>query len=446
MLCEKCKTAMENSDIACKNCGTKRKRFKKLKLTLMILAMSITLIVVGGVLLDNSGIFPGLDIFGNIRGFFTAPDSPMPQQTADPTNNGQNATQPTPATPTPEPDDDRPSFDEMLAAALLAVEGFVRDNGQFAPLISNMGYLFDYQTQEFVTIQTLVQTGHLSEEFSEFEAGILFLRPIDFEPFDEISLSNSSNLTIFLAYDRPTGIGLISSSEDRAEIFRENLNAIFVDYNHRLGDVRQIRADDSEFELIVAAIQEFKILDGDADVDIDVRFMSANDKFVFAAVSERENSHIINNYILARQESGYTVEAKDFENARNLLAEINNNVPNFDFDLLPDYDIARISLIESDNFEFVIQQIINDELVGNDSDNDQNSNANVVFVSGNNNFVYIVFEVEQNYDINIQRFLGHSTQQSNWNIFHINNHSEARDMMLNLSPTSPPPFYILLWE
>jgi len=421
MLCNKCKTLLTKDEDVCHNCGAAAAiRRRGLSRVVVMLVLMLVLAAAGGALVLNMVVLDENEsILSFIAGYFRA-DSPDGGDL--PSSSGPDAT------PAPLPGASGAAsyenLEQQLNVALTAIEAYVRDGSQFVPFISRMGHLFDASAQEFVTLQRLVDKGVLSENYVQVEAAILFLRPVDFMPFEEIMLSNSDRHRIFLAYDTTLGVGLISG-EGRHVIFRENLNELIAGYDYRQGEVRLPLRDDWEFAAILNAVHAWV---SPMEFALEARYIAINDVYAFAAISSGDDG-AIRNFILRLGAGGFYVVMADFEDARQFIVDINNLLPDFYLGLLPDYDITRITLISNVHFHIIIEDMRGEGLI--------DEYANIVFLSGNNEFVYMIFDNEQ-------RFLGHLTPNVGWRVEYVASFTQARELMMELSAN--PPFYVLRQE
>jgi len=244
-----------------------------------------------------------------------------------------------------------------------------------------------------------------------------------------MQIGNGNRMQIFLASPCITGINLVWG-DGSGVIFRENLNWLFEGLNPEQGMIRRPSSHEQIFANALNAITFHTrgAFDDLVDRD-DVRFLAINDNFAFASVSERMQSHIMRHYVLRRHGDFFEVIMTEFENIWHYIIEINNILPDFDFALLPDFDISRNTLMEGEVFDAIIQDIRSDEMIHEDEA--------VEFVSGNHEFVYLVFT-------DGQRFLAHFRHEFGWSHERIASHTDARAAMTRLNPN--PPLYILRQE
>jgi len=255
----------------------------------------------------------------------------------------------------------------VLTTILEATEAYIFDFSAFSPLISSMGYLHNAAQGEYITTELLVDLGYLNYEYLTENIIILYLRPMDLNIFDEISFdgmpaAQMGFLAVFLGYELPAGIGLFSRFETQM-IFRENLNHLLLnDYNPNNGEISRPTAQDDVYHAVVGMLSG-----ANPGEDIFIRYLAVDEAHGFVAFSTSENAHTINNYIFKLEREDYELRdlrvlATGFEATQHPKVAINGAVPNFNFGLMPSYDIANVNLIPGDS---PVLQEINDAMEQN---------------------------------------------------------------------------------
>ena len=435
MLCHKCHTAMDAADDVCKSCGSSVQKlnrnwskFARISVITLFIAAVGTYIALYNLDIIDLG-FIG-DIFESTVVAEETPPADVDyvgQETED-TTEGQEETAP-----------QRRSEEEqqaILASILEATEAYVRDFSRLNPIISRLGYLHNASSGEYVTIERLVQIGSLGQEYLDEDVLILYLRPRDLLQFNEIVFEGTPTagqmveLTVFIGHETPMGIGLYSRFGAQI-IFRENLNSLLLnDYNPDNGAILRPTAQDAVYLAV-----ESMISDVNAGADVFIRYLAVDDAhgFVAFSVADGGQSQSITNFILAleyvnNELTGVRMLASDFETTTHPKASINQAAPNFNFGLMPDYDITSISLLAEDS------PVFQDIIAVMEQNGQLEEEYLPVFMSAASTFAYIV-------RTDGETFFGQYSD--GWNIVEIGGWQAAEGLMAD--NVSNPPLYII-WQ
>jgi len=448
MLCHKCHTSTDATDSICKNCGASLhksgrnwSKFARISIiTLVIAAFGVYVLLYNLNMIDFG--FIG-DIFG---GSEAHAEETVPQESSEtpPSSYDEAPGDEAPVLPARRSEEEQLS---VLGSILSSVDSYLATFQSVHPIISNMGYLYNAAAERFVTIESLVNQGFIDAVYADEDIFILYLRPMDFEGIEEISLPSGLNtldseaMSVFLAYERPTGIGLYSRFGHEI-IFRENLNAIFEFYNPEIEGLGVFRPPDGSgvgaqlFAAAIRAVLEHEGLDplGSRDY-IDIRYLAADGMHAFAAVSFEGQSHIIHNYVLRLRDEewgenwGYDVIAINVEMLIQPIVSINTLAPNFNLDLFPDYDISAVHLVPESILindgilePFIEMGLLQEEEMPH-------------FISGTNAFAYIIINT-------FERFIAY--HDGGWNIMPVDDWRHAEQVLSEM--TVNPPLYIIRQE
>jgi len=430
MLCDKCHTAMDAADDVCKSCGSPVQKLNRNWSKFAKISVITLIIAAFGayILLYNFGVIDQ-DFFGNMLGR-SAVTEEMPT-----TDTGHAGLEPEETTGEQgEPATERRSEEErqaILTSVLDAVEQYMREFS-FNPIISRKGYLHNVSSGEYVTIELLERLGYLDEEYLAEDMLILYLRPRDLAQFDEIDFDGvpagqAVSLTVFLGYEKPTGIGLYSQFGLQM-IFRENLNNLLVnEYNPNNGAIFRPTAQDMVYQAVISMIQD--TLPG---TEVFIRYLAVDNAHGFVAFSTAGDGHSIINYVLGleyenNQLAGVRLMAHGFEGTQHPKANINQAAPGFNFELMPDYDIGSISLTQSDTQAFLANMIEMEQA-------EQIEDEVFAFISATASFAYAVSEQGN-------AFFGQ--YNDGWNVVPIEGWRAAERLMAD--NVNNPPLYII-WQ
>jgi len=320
-----------------------------------------------------------------------------------------------------------------LSTILETVDAYIWDFSAFNPIISNMGYLYNAASNEFVTMELLANHG-LDYEYLAEDVFILYLRPMDLALFDEISFDGVSAaqmgfLTVFLGYELPAGIGLFSRFGTQM-IFRENLNHLLINnYGSNNGEIFRPTMQDDIYHATVGMISG-----ANPDEDVFIRYLAVDDVHGFVAFSLSGDKQVITNYIFVLEHEndtlvGVRVLATGFEATQHPKVAVNGAVPNFNFGLMPNYDIANVSLLSGDSpvFQDIIYAMEENGLI--------EEGDLPAFISATAGFAYAVSVLGDGFFI--QR------SGDSWNFMSVDGWREWEQLMVE--HVNSPPLYIM-WQ
>ena len=348
MICKKCNTAMDALDETCKTCGeTARKLNRNWSKFAKISVISLVIAAFGAyILLYNLGLF-NLDFLNDM---LATGGAQLEEQIPD--DNIDNAQMPNEDIATLAPiiplRRDVQELNRVLAAIFDAVNSYMSSHSHFNPIITRMGYLYNATNGSLITIERLVDLGYLNSDYLGENVHILFLRPGDFSQFDEVELygllpMDASLLTVFLAYDNVEGFGLFSRHGEHI-IFRENLNRLLAGYNPDFNGAIQRPGSGHP---IYAAVMN--VIESDISEPAFIRYLAVDDAHGFVAFTIGQGQDITNYVFDINHGSDgggidITVRAAGFEVTQHPKVAINGAIVNFNFELMPNYDITNISL------------------------------------------------------------------------------------------------------
>ena len=458
MLCIKCNTATNADDTSCYNCGASVKRRNRTRSR--IIGAFVVLLVLGAFaayfVLQHLNIinFDFIDnLFGGNTAIISGAESgttyqPPTISTGDAGGETADTTTSSAATPTQTRRTEE-EYHAMLSTYLAAVEAYIRINGQDNALLARTGRLYNATTSDVVTAELLMRLGFLDASFADENVHVLFLRPMDLIGFDEVELigltpREREQLTIFLAYQTPIGLGLYWA-RGNTMIFREHLNEVLTYYSSANGDVWRPTMADPIYHIVTDMIAAFH-----PDEQIVVRHMAVDDVHGFVAYSTLSDANTIANIIfridvhedededesenIGNQTEAITVLIRrPFEATRMPLVAINEVVPNFNFDLLPLYDITptAIQFLDEDDPAFAALTGTLDAM-----------GHSTHFISASYPFAYIITAGGQAL-IGQYHHLDADVPASGWSIEQITNWRTAEEIISAFEGRQP--FYIL-WQ
>ncbi|MCL2376166.1 MAG: hypothetical protein FWC76_02100 [Defluviitaleaceae bacterium] len=432
MLCDKCHTAMDATDTICKSCGhavqklnRNWSRFAKISIITLIIAAFGAYIALYNLGMINLNSIT--DFFGSASVVEEMPVADVGHVVQVPEGEVNVGGEIVPL---------RRDEEEQIATLstiLETVDAYIWDFSAFNPIISNMGYLYNAASNEFVTMELLANHG-LDYEYLAEDVFILYLRPMDLALFDEISFDGVSAaqmgfLTVFLGYELPAGIGLFSRFGTQM-IFRENLNHLLINnYGSNNGEIFRPTMQDDIYHATVGMISG-----ANPDEDVFIRYLAVDDVHGFVAFSLSGDKQVITNYIFVLEHEndtlvGVRVLATGFEATQHPKVAVNGAVPNFNFGLMPNYDIANVSLLSGDSpvFQDIIYAMEENGLI--------EEGDLPAFISATAGFAYAVSVLGDGFFI--QR------SGDSWNFMSVDGWREWEQLMVE--HVNSPPLYIM-WQ
>jgi len=324
---------------------------------------------------------------------------------------------------------------EILHTIHYAANAYLREISHHSPVISNSGYLYNAGDNLPITLEMLTAFGFLDQYYDGEEVLLLYLRPMDMSPFEEVALDHLSQtqrdrMTVFLAYPTPVGFGLLSDHGEHI-IYRENLNLLLLSYTPTLFDVVRPQSSDEVYRAVADMILDENDTHDDGRDVLFIRHLAVDDAHGFASFSFGRDPSTIHNLIFALEEDAeltIRLVARDFDSALHPKAAINSAAPNFNFNLLPNYDISRTDISEPAVFTEILHTMRQNGQLYED--------AEPLFISASDAFAYIITNAGS-------AFLGHFTAADGWSIVPVDNWMVAEQLMSDF--THNPPLYII-WQ
>lgn len=412
MMCKRCATSVADEDNFCKVCGKRLKEHNAIKKIIGIF------VVVVGITACVSYIY--LDQ----KGFFDSDNPELAGEDSLPPDELISAANPNPVdTPIPAAtadfSKDINEVQNILSVSYYALEEYMLEYS-YTPFVSNKGYLFDMAANRTVSIADLTASDKLDPIYREEKVFFLYLRPSDFAEFNEVEFDGSDDLAVFSAYETKTGVALFNKKYNSI-IYRENLNKVFEMYGSNDGEAVKPSSSDKKYNEIVDAVSLYDSGYG----KFDVRYMSADDRYAVAVLSPKSDSTVLLGYVLEKTDSGYDVVNNNFENYEKPIVEVNSAIPYMNIELMPKFNIKKTELLASARFTAIATTLKNQGEV-------KDSDFPIEFVSGTNEYVFIVFNSGV-------KFFGVNKGNTGWNIKRVDNWASA-ELMLNKEEKEPPSY------
>jgi hypothetical protein len=360
MLCKKCKTAVNPKDIVCGFCGAKINRRKKLDFCLSAAATFVIVAACGGYFYWEHAVELNKDI-------------PVPVSTEEVGNENFDVISENDKTPPDSADKYEEQWIE-LSAIERALSDYLYSHELSNSFITNEGYFYNQTSRSFITIQDLINSGHLSEKYSKSQALLMFLRPGDFNSFKEADFGISPDLTVFCALNEADGV-LVCGGGTQGLLYRENFISVLSHYKRT--DVYDIFSDDSAFDEINSAIVMHENIRGGAVETIYTRSIKTDGNFA-VVIASFDSSPQLKQYLISLDK--YDIILDKLENG-DVYEKINNALPTFNFDLAGELDLSKYTFYNESRYEYVLNRLISQEVLS--------ESTRPFFVSGTDEYIYI---------------------------------------------------------
>lgn len=420
MMCKRCSASLAEEDKFCKMCGKKVQEGGKLKKVAGVLVLLVGIAACSAyIVLDQRGFFA---TFGS--------DELDGENTAPPDDTFLNAL-PT-ATPLPTPaatadfSKDITEVNTILSGAYTGVEGYVLERSDKS-FVSKGGFLFDLTENRAVNIADLTASYKPEDEHTDENVYFFYLRPCDFAEFDEVEFDDSQELVIFSGYETKTGVALHSKKYDGI-VYREHLNKVLAMYGGNDGEMTRTLSFDKKYNDIVDAVLEYEPNYG----QLDVRYMTNDNKYAVAVVSPKIDSTDLLGYVLEKTDTGYRVVKGNFEKYEKPVVEVNLVIPHMNIELMPKFDMIKTGLLPASTYTGILAEQKNRGEV-------RDADLPVEFISGTGDYVYIVYKSGV-------KFFGVNKGNADWKMTRVDSRQSAELLMIGNTVSGEPPIYIFRQE
>ncbi len=431
MICKNCKTAIAEDAKKCINCGHDVSKSESKKLAIVL---SVTVIVVA------VAAFFATDADKYVVSFFNEQPTSLANNTKPteinetekptgaPVNEEVISSNASLEVPSANPNFEMPIDDvwSMVTNVAEAAQYFYDTYSPTIVFVTQNGYLFNVPADSYVKTIDFLELTEMEEKYGDEDVLILYLKTEDLMQFDELDKEHISKdaFSLFAAYETHDGFAIASSSGKCGILTREKLSKLLKSYDVRHGDIVKLGKSNEKSEKIEKAIVDYlKLSSG-----VDVRFLSANDKYAFAVVSPKGSPDQIRQFVVVNNSGKWSVELSDFEELQNYKEIITESFADFTIALLPPYSMYYHNKYIQKDFTNIIEILKNTDVISE-------ADGEVSFVSGNVDFAYLEFESGK-------KLLGNYLRAENtWDMNLVETYAEAEELMSSLS--SDPPLFLI---
>jgi|GEM_PF-1371393 len=434
MLCKKCKTAVSEGERRCPYCNARMRPGRKLKQAVSIAAACLIGLSCGALMyMEHVGIAPW-----SVEAELDA-EAPVASDNPVPTPLPGDDVEPTPV-PTATADLQKAMEDvwEMLEDTYRGAVLYMTANAANSGFVSQNGYLYQTADGAYVNAQMLIDAKMLDTRYAGDKILLLYLRPADTEAYAEVSFGRSLAPALFTAYETQDGVAFFGAGSGRGVLYRESMNTLLEQYAVSHGTIRRLSAADETYAALYGLVEAVEKVDAPVksemldDIDdpdelsstetgIDIRYLSADDRYACVVVSGKNMSDVLRTYIAVQtEEEGWTLLPLIYDGTRPLAEVVNRIAPDLSVSLLPDYEPDKVALLPAETFAFIVDFMLAQETISE-------ADMPVDFVSGNEEMMYMVLRSGL-------RFYGrYSAAETVWKMFPVQSWMEAELLMRGAS-------------
>ncbi len=315
-------------------------------------------------------------------------------------------------------------INEMTATVSKALDIFHETFSPTKAFICQNGFLYDVAAEEYFIYEDLFDISELDEKYKDKNLLLMYLQPKDLTEYFDIT-GHNQKLTLFAAYAVKGGY-LFSSASGGGFVPDNGFKTLLEKYESVHGEIIRFGNKNENSAPIIKAIADYsKNMD-----EMDVRYLAGDDKHAFAVVSPRTNPAQIKEFVLVKNNGKWEVGLSDFEQLDDFRETISDKFPDINAQMLPKYSMFfhEKFIQPTVKFQPLIENMKEKGLITENT-------GQAVFVSGNDEFVYIEFE-------NGRKLIGYLDKNYNaWSFDEVMAYSDAEVFMSSRS--FDPPLFIV---
>ena len=330
MLCKKCKTSVLDGETMCSYCQTKVSNVKRNKIiTVTVLSVLAVASIAYMYAQPNRNLHNEEILATEFQEVKDAAETNLPEgRTAEVVAENNTETE---AQPEAQVDD----VWRLLETVMEKVSDYYERYTRQAHFVTRRGYLYDVSMADYITMADLIDVGLIDPKYQDERVLIMYLRPSDIENIVDVKFDSENPLELYCAYETEQGFALSSREGSLGFISRSYLNRLLALYEYEYGEVVRPSYTEKEYGNVLDAIRSYEF----NFVGHDVRYMAVDEKYAVAAVSPKNKPAEISQYVLEKSNEIWTIRIANFESFQNFEQEINQNVVDLNFALLPSWNL-----------------------------------------------------------------------------------------------------------
>ncbi len=226
---------------------------------------------------------------------------------------------------------------QNLTETAAAAQADYKTNGAKRGWISKNGRLYGFYDGAFITPDMLVEEGYLESGSADASYELLLINGSDLAEYDGVNVpKDSMDFGVFAAVKQSGKYMLASPSGKVGAISEESYKNLLSRYNQNHGKIGRLSSASAEYERILNFIS---LYEGKFD-SYYVREITKDNKYAVVTFSTTADTAAVKQYVLKNDNNFWEVVYPNVQMDSYPITYINRLVPDFNVNLLPDYNLA----------------------------------------------------------------------------------------------------------
>lgn len=269
---------------------------------------------------------------------------------------------------------------QNLKAVAAAAQAAYEDIGSKAGWISKNGKMYSYYTGNYITTNTLVESGYLEAGLSDTDYEILLVNGRDVAQLLGVEVpSEYMKFAVFASCKAEDGQVLLACAKDKiGRVSSINYLGLLTQYNQTHGQVGRLLSSSAEYSRILNFVG---LYEGKLE-EFFVREIKKDDKYAVVTFSTRQNTANVKQHILRNDNDFWEVVYTDLQNVYHPIISVNRALPDFNLELLPSYHLYtwKGSLYQKN--DALLQALMQKKIIKDPSE--------IYYQCGTNEYFYVV--------------------------------------------------------
>ena len=177
-----------------------------------------------------------------------------------------------------------------------------------------------------------------------------------------------TDLEIFTVAETTKGYAIYNVTYKQNLIPADNLRKALLKYNPDNGSVTNPETNGEVYNALLIAISSERkdhAPELSSVPNYIVRYAANNDLYAVVILSGTDDATDITEYLLKKENGNWAVVKKALENEENIKVSLNNEYPNFDFNLLPPYTLYeyRKQVMTTEHYEHIFNMLTSQNII-----------------------------------------------------------------------------------
>lgn len=298
-----------------------------------------------------------------------------------------------------------------LKSIAVAAQHYYDTLGEQQGWISKNGRMYSYLQHIYMTTDKLVVSGYLGSGLPASEYDILLLRGSDLAKYPGAEVSEAdSGFGVFAVAQQSDGRYLLASPRGKAGMLsQKDYAALLNSYGQKHGTPLRLSSTSTEYGRILSFLG---LYEGGLE-EYFVREIWKDNKYAVVTFSGKSNTAEVKQHILQNDNNFWEVVYPNAQTWYDATCHINQKLPDFNFELLPNYSIGAVAAgIQAGNAE-IVQALVSAGYVADSSQ--------IYYQCVYQNYGYVVTS-------NGARYVAYK-EQGRWKLLHVASDYEARNFI-----------------